>query len=132
MKLDYDLIKEILEKIESGDGASIKTIWHKDFKDSDERKQEYLRLRYHYKILFDNKLADGEVYELPHKNYDGGGDDMILINFSYKALTLKGHETLEAMQNDTVWNKIKGSVKQAGITGVKQIPALALTWLMSQ
>ena len=132
MTLEWDLIKEILEEIESGDGASIKTIWHKDFKSNDEKKQEYLRLRYHYKILFDNGLADGKVYEKTHKNYDGGDDDMILINFSYTALTLKGHQTLEAMRNDTVWNKIKENTKQAGIKGLKQIPALALTWLMSQ
>ena len=98
MTLDYNFIKEILEKIENGD-ETIKTIWHRDFKGSAEKKQEYKRLRYHYKFLFDNQLVKGKVDELLHENRDGGNDEMIQISFSYSCLTLKGREFLKDIQD---------------------------------
>ena len=128
MKLEWDLIREILEYVEeNGDGVEPNTtrLKESDFIEKNEKYQKHLRLWYHYKILFDTDLVYGEVTEMVR--YHGTAP----VSFSYTGLTFEGHQTLEAMRNDTVWNTIKGNVKKAGITGLKQIPALALAAFMA-
>ncbi len=125
MKLDYDLIKEILQTVEdNSDGVTRKNITISSFKTHNESKQEYLRFNYHYKILFDIGLVVGESVEV--YTTDSG---MIPSHFYYTGLTFEGHETLDAMRNDTVWNKIKGNAKKAGIDGVRAIPSLAISMI---
>ncbi len=129
MKLEHDLIQEILEEIEekSDTGETYAaTLSFTDFSEKNEEFKKYWRLWYHYKILFDAGLFHGDVVET-----DKYGGSVMPCSFSFTSLTLKGHQTLEAMQNKTIWNEIKGITKQAGIKGIKQIPALALAWLMS-
>lgn len=41
-------------------------------------------------------------------------------------LTFSGHQLIEAMRSDTLWNKIKSGMKAFGIEGLKQVPALAI------
>ncbi len=129
MKLEHDLIKEILEEIEekSDTGETYgATLSFTDFSEKNETFKKYWREWYHYKILFDAGLFHGDVVEID--KYSGG---VMPYSFSFTSLTLRGQQVLEAMQNKTIWNEIKGITKQAGIKGIKQIPALALAWLMS-
>lgn len=126
MKLNYDLIKDILETVEeNSDGVSRTTTTASSFKTHNEGVQEYLRLNYHYKILFDIGLVVGDSFE---ENTISHG--MIPVSFYYTGLTFEGHKTLDAMRNETVWNQIKDTVKQMGASGLKQTPSLALAWIM--
>lgn len=122
MQLDYDYIKELLKTVkETSDGFSRNDISRKKFTGGDPA---YYKLAYHYKILMDNGLVYGSVLE----SATFGGNSPVNIN--YTGLTMLGHQTLEAMLNDTIWNKIKGKVKELGDEGLSQIPGLALGLLV--
>ena len=127
MKLDYDLIKEILETVrDNSDGFTDKRLNRKAFEDNDEGKKRFFTVAYHYKIAINSGLIEGEILEeLTTSNGN------ILIGVSIRALTAQGQQALEAMQNDTLWNKIKGNAKQAGIDGVRAIPSLALSMIIT-
>ena len=121
MQRDMELIRKILFTIEekyvdtwlSGneiniDGYDMKTI------------------AYHCAILHDAGL----IYD-----YQGqyGGDELLF--FGVGRLTWAGHEFLDKIKNDTVWNKTKGVIKEKGIPfvldAVKEI-ATAITTSMIQ
>ncbi len=125
MKLDYDLIKEILEEVEENDGFTRRNFGWNDFEDNDEGKQKFINLAYHYKIAIGAGLIEGKVLEA--ETFGGGNP---LVGFSYKGLTLAGVQTLEAMRNDTLWNQIKDSAIEMGTGGLRAIPALALAAFM--
>ena len=123
MELDWNLIKEILENVEeNSDGFTeeFTRLDSQDFEDRNERCQEYLRLRYHYKILIDNGLVDGRVHDF---RYAAGPRPEY---FLYTGLTLAGVQTLEAMRNDTLWNQIRDVAIGLGLDGLRAIPALAI------
>ena len=126
MKLDYELIQSILEKIESeSDGFSRCSIPKSEYSDSDEHFKKFLKLSYHYKILIENGFVDGKVLE----SSSFGGNYPVSISFS--GLTLAGHKLLESMQNETLWNKVKENLQGVGVEGLKQIPSLAIQLLSS-
>ncbi len=126
MKLDYDLVREILEGVEErGDGFEEHQITRDDFADDDEGKQKFLAFAYHFKHITDSEFIDGRILEA--RTFGGGSKPDILY---YKGLTPQGVKTLEAMQNDTIWNSIKGSTIKLGKKGLIQIPSLAVTALM--
>ncbi len=121
MQRDMELIRKILFTIEEKyvdtwlggneiniDGYDMKTI------------------AYHCAILHDAGL----IYD-----YKGqyGGDELLF--FGVGRLTWAGHEFLDKIKNDTVWNKTKGVIKEKGIPfvldSVKEI-ATAITTAMIQ
>ena len=121
MQRDMELIRKILFTIEEKyfdtwlggneiniDGYDMKTI------------------AYHCAILHDAGL----IYD-----YQGqyGGDELLF--FGVGRLTWAGHEFLDKIKNDTVWNKTKGVIKEKGIPfvldAVKEI-ATAITTSMIQ
>lgn len=120
MKLDLDVIKEILESIEKDcDGISRNKINITDRSLLDEKKKAY-----HFRILIEGEIIDGEIRDV--SSFDGREEWIF-----YKGLTMQGHQTLESMRNDTLWNKLKDIVLQAGVGGLKQIPSLAIKLLIS-
>ena len=113
MKLDYDLIKALLEKIETtchGRGSLYSAT---DGLDNFEMEQ----IDYHINILADDDLV--EIAEVVHAGF-----------ICVSRLTAEGHRVLEAMRSNSVWNKIKDQVISAGISGLKQIPALAIKYII--
>ena len=128
MKLNYDLIKEILEEVEEkGDGLYTDTneIKEKDFQEDDEKKKEYLTFVYHYRILFEAKLIIGSAYV--SSQYGG---TKIPETIKYRRLTLEGHQVLEAMRDIAFWNKTKGNTIDMTEEELKQNPALAIKLFM--
>ncbi len=128
MKLDYDLIKEILEEMEEkGDGLPTEDnqIQEKDFEDSDEKKQEYKTLAYHYKRLIVAKLISGKV-----EIRKSSGIYVVPWAIERANLTLEGHQVLEAMRDIAFWNKTKGNTIDITEEELKQNPALAIKLFM--
>lgn len=120
MKLDYAIIKEILIEIETQTDGITRWVDHvKNVSPEDEKLKAY-----HLKILVDAGIIDGRIAK--YDFMDGGGEQKII----YTGLTLSGHEFLEAIRNDTLWNKIKDNAIEAGIAGLKQIPTLAIKLLL--
>ena len=119
MKLDYELIKEILQKIEDNDGVKDNSITISERRVNIEKFQEAVKLAHHYEILIDDGLVYGKITEL-------NSPDEIIRYIDVGELTMLGHRVIEGMGSETLWNKIKGGAKIVGIEGLKQIPALAI------
>ncbi len=114
MKLDYDLIKEILEHVEQEcDGFSEKYIC------GGERFDEEA---YHYHLLTtDINLIKGEVTTTYHKK------NKIAQEIKYSGLTAEGHRVLDAMRNDTNnWKKLKDGALGVGKSAIKKFIQIAV------
>ncbi len=124
MKLDYDLIQRILEKIEAdstpgsplSSGALVSLA-------EDAGSAAQATIDYHLQVLHDDRLVvivtmgPGRTYSVP---------GLIMMD----RLSAEGHRVLDAMRNDTIWAKIKDVAKGLGKEGLKQIPGLAIKLLM--
>jgi hypothetical protein len=119
MKFNLKLTKNILSEIENdSDGISEHKIDITESSASDEKEKAY-----HLRILIHHGIVDGRVHDVSTR--DGRAEWIY-----YKGLTMQGHQILDVMRNDTLWNKLKNGVQEAGIEALKKIPALALELLM--
>ncbi len=116
MKLDYDLIKEIMLYIESNsDGEN--EVWV-DVKDLPLGCSQE-KIDYHLNILGDDDL-------LILGNYGGLAGSLPVYR-----LTAEGHRVLETIKNDNLWNKIKADVLDGGRGELKNIPALVIKLILT-
>ena len=101
MKRNWDVIREVLIRFEekpSKERALQLDAWSEDIQPE---------VSYNVDILLDGGLLDGKM--LP--TLDPGP-----INFLVFRLTWQGHEFLDAIKNDTVWNKTKESFVSKGLS----------------
>ena len=124
MKLDYVLLREILEYVEcNGDGQVRLTLSQNDFSESGILGGNFDKFAYHARILIDNEFIDGKVHA------QGFGGNNVIFSVDYFGLKLQGHQLLESMQNEGVWEKIKSNAQSLGVEGLKKIPGLAIALL---
>ena len=99
MKRDMELVRDILFAIE--EQYTDTPIYDLQVKDYSIKS-----IAYHCKILYEAGLVD---------DYDSvyGNDE--LCDFAVGSLTWEGHEFLEQIKNDTVWNKSKSVIKDKGL-----------------
>ena len=64
------------------------------------------QIAYHCKILYEAKLVSD--YEAEY------GDDHIL-SFGVGSITWEGHEYLDKIRQDSIWNKTKNIIKEKGL-----------------
>ncbi len=96
MKRDMDLCRKILFAIEEDEsGRPIS-----DLKIEDYSAKEIM---YHCELLYQEGFLQG------YKKYFGD-------QFSVGSLTWEGHDFLDKIREDTVWNKIKEVITQKGAT----------------
>ena len=101
MKRDMDLVRKILFEIEG----------KPPFECSDIKIDGYdmQAIAYHCEMLYN----EGYI-----KNYFGvtcDGFDGVL-KFGVQDLTWEGHELLESIRQDTVWNRTKQTIKEKGLS----------------
>ena len=126
MKLDYELLRTILEHIEEAtDGQERHTISRETFPDSAIQCVSFDVLAYHFDILCLNEFVAGGVLR------SSLGGHKVATNIDYFNLTFEGHKLLDCMRNKTLWNNIKSQVKELGVEGLKKIPALAISLLIN-
>ena len=117
MKIDFDELKLVLNAIQTKTGTvSSFELGPNDCEDKISREKLYFYLE----LLEDDNLI--EVNDRIEQTRS------IVV----KRMTMSGFRTLEAMNNDTIWNKIKGQVVNIGIEGLKQIPSLAISLLVTK
>jgi len=123
MKLDIELIKTILKAVqERGDRVNIKSLGIDGLMEfvpnyDDEKKEDTDKVLGHFHFLIDEGFIEGTVGN-------------IATSHRIKDLTLWGHQLLESIENDNIWNKIKNITKEVTKEGIKQMPALALGLLL--
>jgi hypothetical protein len=119
MKLDYSLIKVILQEIEENtDGLTPNQIDVSSYSPQEDKTRAY-----HFRILIQEGFIDGEIKDVGAKNEYAEW-------LQYKGLHLSGHKLLEAMESESIWQTIKGTAQSLGIEGLKQIPSLAINLLL--
>lgn len=130
MKIDYEKIKLFLEAIETSELPVISTIDIFTSLDYNiENNEDSKNVIFYLQILKDQGLidcvSDNELdrVNLGFSFFSNGGILIKPLNFR---LTIHGHQTLESMNNNGIWEKIKGPLGKLGIEGLKQIPSLAI------
>jgi len=101
MERNWDTIREILIKLEEMEPEK-GCIRLSDF--PPDKAHEY---SYHVELLIEADLIHGEM----SKTFGTHVSDFLAIR-----LTWKGHEFLDAIRSDTVWNKAKESFINGGVS----------------
>lgn len=101
MKRNWDTIREVLIKLEELD-AKTGSIQLSDF--PKEKDYEY---SYHVELLIDAGLINGQMINTLGRHAQ---------SFMIKSLTWNGHEFLDAIKDDNVWNKTKSTFKEGGLS----------------
>lgn len=114
MKRDWDIIRELLLKAEELEPD--KTISSKDYDTS-----RIHIINYHTKLLYESGMIDA----IDCCTNDG---DSYFIN----SLTWEGHDFLDSIRNDDIWNKTKSKVIEKGGTMTFDIvKAVAINFIKS-
>lgn len=96
MKRDWDLIRQILFKVESVPaGETIDTIQVEEFNNS--------TIVEHIRILLSKGLLVGKMYDT-----NSGTTDLV------KGMSWDGYDFLENARNDTIWKKVMAESKAKG------------------
>lgn len=123
MKLNYDCIRDILLVLEEipycyyqngmycFDDVSIDDIF------SSLEEKGYSREDVFYSIF---NLDQADFISANFTNVDGG-----IVRCSVEFITYEGHEFIEQIKPDTVWNKTKGVVKNIGSASLSIISKIA-------
>lgn len=99
MTRDWELVREILVKLEE------KGDTRRDLRPEEIQGHSREVVSYHIKLLIQAGLVEG-TYD---KTLSGP-----LYCFA-RDLTWEGHEFLDKIRNDTVWNKVKTTLKNKGV-----------------
>ena len=99
MKRDMELIRKILFKIEE---EYVSTALVNLRIDSYEKEQ----IAHHCKLIYEANLIDD--YSEKYASND-------LYLYSVGALTWEGHDFLDQIRQDTIWNKIKNVITRKGL-----------------
>ncbi len=101
MKRDWDTIRKILVKLEDVDPKN-GALHLSDFPSAEPEK-----ISYHVELLMEATLIYGKM----SKTIGKGPYDFLAIR-----LTWQGHEFLDSIRNDKVWNKTKDSFISKGVS----------------
>ena len=117
MKRDWDCIRAVLAALDDkGDAAS--KIRPKDIREFDPEL-----VSYQIHLLLDAKLVNGSC-------------DKLRLDCFAQSMTWEGHELLDKMLSDGLWNKIKSTAREQGIKlsfeAVKALGKHALDNLLTQ
>lgn len=119
MKRDWDVIRLLLTKLEDLPPASSLTL--ADFK---VQGTDYAYvISYHMKMLIDGGYVEGQLsHEL----------STAPKHFFATGLKEKGHDFLDAIRSDTIWNKTKETLAAKGIDmSFESIKTVAVTAMSS-
>ena len=126
MNLDYELLENILRHIKDvSDGQERHSVTRNTYSDSSIQSallcDSFDIFAYHFDILVDNEFINGQIVR------PGLGGHRSVSSASFFNLTLQGHQLLESMGNQTIWNQIKIRAHALGVEGLKQVPGLAIS-----
>lgn len=119
MKRDWDVIREVLLEVESLDSAKFETIQYGPASESDQPIKEE-----HGVLLWKAGFIDGA----DAGSMDG---DSILA----QELTWAGHDLLQTIRSEAVWERIKTTAREKSIEltfdAVKALGRSALEWVIA-
>ncbi|MBV7468339.1 DUF2513 domain-containing protein [Aeromonas sp. sif0611] len=105
MKRDWETIRLIMTKLEDDVSFHKRLLRLSDFNKS-TLDEQYV-IAEHMRLLIDARLVRGEMDHRLGVN--------IVTGFTASGLTSTGHEFLDAIRNNTVWDKTKETFKIKGL-----------------
>ena len=122
MKRDWDVVRDLLTQLEELPNRDhYVSLGNFQFSDKDAA----YTISYHMELLIEAGLVEGKMRPVL-----GGGP----INFTASRLTWAGHEFLDAIRSDTVWNKTKETFETKGLDmtfeTIKAVAAAAMTTML--
>lgn len=119
MKRDMGLVREILLKIEQAPGLSAEEVDEVTFEETHEpmladllkdpnSAAERARVGYHVRMLVEEDFLKGD-----------DGASLVSEDWYNLRLSWHGHEFLDTLRDDTVWEKTQSVAKQAGVVSAK-------------
>ncbi len=113
MKRDMELVRSLLLKIEQADKPNFS-----DLLDENASMEERRQVLYHLSLLIDDaELVKG------FPAHSTGKQDWLKLD-----LTWDGHELLDSIKNDIVWNKVKEKAQGAGIFAFGVLKELGISY----
>jgi len=119
MKMNIQLIQQILETIEKSDEPNV---WTTDISETIKGDDSDIEVFYHLNLLYESGLIDS--IKNPY-NLDG-----LVMGIKVK-LTMTGHQLLDGFRNDTLKTKIFDKLKTIGVKGLEQMPGLAIQLILA-
>ena len=101
MKRNWETIRELLTKVEEC------TLPGEQVRLSSFPKERSAEISYHMALLFEAGLVHGQMVQTLSPS---------VKDFLAQRLTWDGHEFLDSIQSDTVWNKTKKVFTEQGVT----------------
>lgn len=99
MKRNMDLIRDLLLYVEELPAGEItQTVTY------DDEKYTESQVFGHLKLLIDSDYIDGQI------QIDHGGGSFILL----RGLTMEGHDFLDVIRDETIWNETKEKIAKVG------------------
>lgn len=127
MKIDHDYLKGLLEAFEASSSPTtdINALKEAGFDHNDER------FIFHYEILADQDIIAGASRD-GGIGYERGVSGQVYWSVVPIRLTAKGHEFLEALRNQEVWEVIKAEFKDASISTLVDVSKDLLAGFLKQ
>lgn len=118
MKRNWDLIRKILLKLEE---KADSTSW---LMSTDIQGYDFKTVAYHYKLLKNAGIIEAlDISTMEEEN------------FAALSLTWQGHEFLDKIRNDSVWNKVKSTVQSKSLDlsfdVIKQVATATISAMLS-
>ncbi len=129
MEIDYKKIELYLDVLLKSKEPMINTLdYLSELKLNVDDKDEFKEFFHYTKLLKDAELiiCDNDNEGNLGLSFTSMGEPMISVKMF--RLTINGHQILEALKTDGIWDKIGSVAKSLGISGLKQIPALAIKY----
>ncbi len=116
MKLNYDCMRDILlalEKTKINESLSYKVLRHNLNYEADE-------IWYSCHLLYENGYISATCID------DINNCDLPFYPY-IKELTLKGHEFLNSIRSNSIWEKVKAIAKKIGASSASAVAEIALS-----
>lgn len=118
MKLDYDCLRSLLLKLE--DFENLDDDLHYQYttlNDMAEALPEFPKNMIAYTTL---KAKEGNLINASIMNADG-----CIYACTYSSLTYDGHQFLDNVRNNNIWNKTKSIAKELGCTSLRSLLSIS-------
>lgn len=111
MRINYDCIRELLIVLEDNliinDNLDLPKIYFKDIEQNPiMRKYSRADIAYSAQILFETDFIDCRIIY----------SDNQIENIVFFSITFAGHQYIESIKNDTLWNKLKSKIINHGLS----------------
>lgn len=128
MKIDLDYLKKLLETFETSEKAftNILELKHKGMVYDSE---DFI---FHLHLLWDNNLISTEFPEDLNFGLSRLGNGEPSWTVKNLRLTYNGHQFIEALSNDDIWNKLKKDFNKSGISTIVDVSKTLLGEYLKQ